>query len=252
MKRNYLKGIYLIRRTNLIENPDDPIYYIGQSIDIFVRLENHFTSPNGQEIDRAIAKNGIKNFECSILDTAESARDRNRLEREWIKTYSNKYGESKLYNRTEGGKDANTKINEDREVIPRDIKNKIFDIFNECIDFPIYLIAEKFNLHFSDVINIRKPALKRHGMHYDMFKRGCVITKTREVPKIWRAGQYTQHQIDLFLEFKDTLELETLSEKLNSSVADLRDFEKEYSDSYLSAEGCMSEKELRLLEHLQK
>ena len=56
MKRNYLKGIYLIRRTNLIENPDDPIYYIGQSIDIFVRLENHFTSPNGQEIDRAIAK----------------------------------------------------------------------------------------------------------------------------------------------------------------------------------------------------
>lgn len=248
MKRNYLKGIYLIRRTNLTENPKDPIYYIGQSIDVFVRLENHFTSPNGQEIDRAIAKNGIKNFECSILDIAEAAKDRNRLEREWIKTYSNKYGENKLYNRTEGGKDANIKINEDREIIPREIKNKIFDIFNKCIDFPIYLIAEKFNLHFSDVINIRKPALKSHGMHYDMFKRRCVITKTREVPEIWRAGQYTQRQINLFLEFKDILELEALSEKLNSSVADLRDFKKEYSESYLSAKVCLSKEELSLLE----
>lgn len=248
MKRNYLKGIYLIRRTNLTENPKDPIYYIGQSIDVFVRLENHFTSPNGQEIDRAIAKNGIKNFECSILDIAEAAKDRNRLEREWIKTYSNKYGENKLYNRTEGGKDANIKINEDREIISREIKNKIFNIFNKCIDFPIYLIAEKFNLHFSDVINIRKPALKSHGMHYDMFKRRCVITKTREVPEIWRAGQYTQRQINLFLEFKDILELEALSEKLNSSVADLRDFKKEYSESYLSAEACLSKEELSLLE----
>lgn len=228
------------------------LFIICQSIDIFMRLEGHFTSPNGQEIDRAIAKNGIKNFDCSILDIAESSKDRNRLEKEWIKTYSNKYGENKLYNRTEGGKDANIKINKDREIIPKEIKTKIFNIFNECIDFPIYLIAEKFNLHFSNVINIRKSALRCHGMHYDMFKRRCVITKTREIPEIWRAGQYTQHQINLFLEFKDILELETLSEKLNSSVADLRDFEKEYSDSYLPAERCMSKKELQLLELPQK
>ena len=100
---------------------------------------------------------------------------------------------------------------------------------------------------YTKIINMMESYFTKD---FEKAKKG--ITKTREVPEIWRAGQYTQHQINLFLEFKDTLELETLSEKLNSSVADLRDFEREYSDSYLSAERCMSEKELQLLEHLQK
>ena len=251
MKRKYLRGIYLIERTGGEVCTNEPTYYIGQSIDLFIRLENHFTTPNGQEIDRAIAKIGIENFKCSILALADTQKERNQLEQEWIKRYADKYGEAALYNRTTGGKSESKKLNDDRDIISKDIRDKISKVFESCIDFPIYLLAEKFELSFSDIINIRKPILRKTGMHYDIFKRRCVITKTREVPAIWRAGQYTNNQIKLYLEFENQLETETLSEKLNSSIADLRDFKLEYNNfesRYIPAEECLSKEEMSLLD----
>lgn len=67
-RNNHFSGIYKI--TNRVNNK----FYIGQSIDVLQRINQHFMSRNSKRnniIDRAISKYGIENFTCEILEKCD-------------------------------------------------------------------------------------------------------------------------------------------------------------------------------------
>ncbi len=235
MKYKYLKGIYLIERINNINN-NEPIYYIGQSNNLFTRLQYHFSNLNNQEIDKAINKYGIESFIFKILKIEDSQKQRDILEKYYINNYINKYGINKLYNRTDGGKENQHLINQERDIINKNIKNEIINILNKTIDYSIYLLAEKFNLNFQEIINIRKPLLKEHNLQYNYFKRCITYIDTKLPPEIWRAYIITKNQFNIWSNNKDKLEKEQLADKMNISLTDLKIFEKNYSVNYILAD----------------
>lgn len=92
-------GIYLI--TNKETNQK----YVGGSINIKKRLNEHKRNAhiNSQYIDRAIKKNGFKNFDYQIITLLPPDWDIiSKHEKYWIKYY-NTFENPKHYNLTEGG-----------------------------------------------------------------------------------------------------------------------------------------------------
>lgn len=114
--RIQLSGIYLIERISNLNN-NEPIYYIGQAKDLFNRLNEHSSNSYNQEIDKAISKYGVTSFNFKILELTEDQLLKDNLEKKYINDYIEKYGESKLYNRSDGGKKNQHLINQNRPII---------------------------------------------------------------------------------------------------------------------------------------
>lgn len=91
-----LSGIYKIE--NLINGK----IYIGQSIDIYNRFYQHQHTKDKYYLHRAIQKDGIKNFDFSILEkNLFSKENRNEREKYWIQYYNSIAPNG--YNLTKGG-----------------------------------------------------------------------------------------------------------------------------------------------------
>ncbi len=229
----YVKGIYLIQRIKDIEN-GEPVYYIGQSNNIFKRLQSHLENAI-QEIDNSIYVNGIENFIFQILELVEKQSDRDLKEQYYINKYIEKYSASKLYNRTTGSKDNFKLLNTERDKLDKSIEQEIKNIFEKQINYPIYLVAEQFNSNFEIIINIRKPIMAKQGIVYNYFKRQIIYKTTNEVVPNWNADRFTNKQLKLYNENKH-LENEQLSIILNASMADLKTFRNKYDEEYITAE----------------
>lgn len=180
-KQTSFKGLYLIQR---IINKDngEPIFYIGQSNNLFKRLEAHCNYSGIQEIDLAIQKYGIESFSFTILKIENKQKQRDILEKQFISEFINKYGNDKIYDRSNGGKNKQQLINQDRTIINKNDQIEIINLLDKNIDYSIYLLAERFNLNYQLVINIRKPLLKKHNLHYNYFKKAIVDINTNEKP----------------------------------------------------------------------
>ena len=200
MKRE-IKGIYIIER--VVELPDETRkYYIGQSIDIFNRFNQHCTERN-PGIDEAIDNLGVESFSFRILEKVESSNVLNDCESKWIKDYRGKYGDEQMYNI------AQTK-NERKQIDPQ-IKKKIKSLFNEDLARSIYAIAECFNISYEDVVKIRKPLLFKQGM---VWKDGKIVYKATGLkPENWKGGQITKNMAD---------KIRTMLKDPNFSIKDIR------------------------------
>lgn len=90
-----LMGIYKF------ENKKTGEVYIGQSIDLFGRYEQHITSGSDDKFHKALREYGTENFTWEILEQAESftKEELNLMEVQYIDRYNSK---SKGYNSTVG------------------------------------------------------------------------------------------------------------------------------------------------------
>jgi group I intron endonuclease len=155
-------GIYLITRKNVLSK-DEPEFYIGKSNNIkegiFGRLNEHCNnSIPTQKIDKSIKEYGVSAFTFEILEELKGKNKKiDKREQFWIKKFIDQYGEKKLYNSTIGGIKGSTRISKNLNVIDKKVINKIKEILNKELDFSIYLLAEKFNLKWTDIVTIRKP-----------------------------------------------------------------------------------------------
>ena len=170
-----LVGIYLIRRKDVSET-DEPEFYIGKSNSrggIFQRFNEHCTAAAPvQRIDIEINRLGVKQFTFEILETLNGKKkDIDAREQFWINKYIELHGESKMYNGTSGGVEGAKSINKEHKAMTNDIKKKIKKIFKGSIDYSIYLIAEHYNLLWSEVVEIRKTLIKSKNIRYDSKKK---------------------------------------------------------------------------------
>lgn len=179
LKTMEIKGIYLIERIEASYN--EKKYYVGQANDIFNRLNQHCTQRN-PGIDNAIAELGSDKFSFRILEIVKRTKDLNACETEWINKYKKLYGDEQMYNIAQ-----TTNV---RTTINPQIKAKIKKLLEEDLGRSIYAIAEHFDMSYKDVIDIRKPLLKKHGL---IWKDGRIINKiTGEEPNNWRGYQFTE------------------------------------------------------------
>lgn len=222
-------GIYLIRRKN-VEKTDKPEFYIGKSNrvhgGIFMRLNEHVRhfAPT-QRIDIDIKKHGVINFTFEILEVL-SGRNKQIDEREqfWIREYINKYGETKLYNMTLGGVKGSTRVNVTHSKVDSSLRKQINEIFEKEIDFSIYLIAEKFDLLWSEVVNIRKPIIIKKNLRYDTRKKHFVDSITGKLVLPWNGYRLTKSQVHIYEQYKEKLDIPELVNFMNVSVTDLQDY----------------------------
>lgn len=177
-----IKGIYLIERIVPLEN-ETRKYYIGQALDIFTRLNQHCSVKN-PGIDNAISELGVDSFSYRILEIVHRAKDLNQCETKWINHYKEKYGDTALYNIAQ--------TTNDRKIIDVQIKKRIINLFNEDIGRSIYAVAECFNVAYDDVIKIRKPLLKKHGLKWNSTRKTIINELTGEEPENWRGYQLTE------------------------------------------------------------
>lgn len=96
--KNDVCGIYMI------ENKNTKQRYIGQSIHIYQRWNEHINKPQlYMYIDKAIAKHGVDNFELKVICELEQDDDLlNEMEKYYIWKY-NTYENDFHYNLTPGG-----------------------------------------------------------------------------------------------------------------------------------------------------
>lgn len=198
-----IKGIYLIERIVPLEN-ETRKYYVGQALDIFTRLNQHCSVKN-PGIDDAISELGADSFSYRILEIVHRAKDLNKCETKWIKHYKEVYGDAALYNIAQ--------TTNARTIIDAQVKKKIEVLFTEDIGRSIYAIAECFNVSHEDVINIRKPLLKKLGLKWDRSRKTLIDGHTGEEPKNWRGYQLT----------------ETLAKKVRAEMADPEKSERDIS-----------------------
>lgn len=200
MKRE-IKGIYVIERVG--DLPDEiRKYYVGQSIDIFNRFNQHCSELN-PGIDEAIANLGVENFSFRILEKVKYVKMLNNRESKWIKDYREKYGDEQMYNIAQTEKV--------RKQIDPQIKKKIKALFEEDIARSIYAIAECYNIPYKDVVTIRKPFLSKQGL---VWKDGKVVYKATGLkPENWRGGQITNNMAD---------KIRKMSKDPNFSIKDIR------------------------------
>lgn len=144
---NPVKGIYLIERIETSSN-DKRKYYVGQSIDIFKRFNEHCSNPN-PGIDEAISKLGPDKFCFKVLEIVKYAENLGARESKWIDDYKKMYGDEQMYN-------ISQTTNKTKKIDPQ-IKKSIENLFIEDIGRSIYAIAESFGIWYMDVIKIRKP-----------------------------------------------------------------------------------------------
>ena len=123
-------GIYKIQ--NKINNK----IYIGQSIDIYKRIREHFlesryNNPNRAQynyhLDRAIRQYGKENFVTEIIEECE-IKDLDEREQYWIKYY-NSYEEG--YNETLGGKGYIPNL---KPVYQYDVEGNFLKAFNNIYE----------------------------------------------------------------------------------------------------------------------
>lgn len=174
-----IKGIYLIERIETVSD-ETKKYYVGQALDIFNRFNQHCTEIH-PGIDAAITKLGSDKFSFRILEIVEFANDLNACETKWINLFKENYGDELMYNIAQT---TNTRT----EIDPT-IKEKVKILFNEDIGRSIYAIAEYFSIPYKDVIEIRKPLLKKKGLKW---KNGKIIDINGVEPENWRGYQLTK------------------------------------------------------------
>ncbi len=177
-----IKGIYLIESIEDFLN--ETKYYVGQSLNIFERLNQHCNS-NSPGIDKAILECGVDKFSFRILEVVKYKKDLDICESKWINHFRQKYGDEHMYNIVQT---SNVRIKP--TSIPPTIKKQIKDLFNEDLGRSIYAIAECFNVSYEYVIRIRKPLLAKNGLKW---KNGKIIDmKTGMEPENWRGYQFTK------------------------------------------------------------
>ena len=207
-----IKGIYLIERIG-DESDEEKRYYVGQALDIFTRLNQHCSNKN-PGVDDAIARLGEESFSFRILEKVKFAKDLNKCETKWINHYRNLYGDKQMYNIAQT-------TNESKKLDSQ-IKAKIVELFKEDIGRSIYAIAEYFDIDYEDVINVRKPLLKKNGLKW--IKGKIIDEGTGMEAKNWRGYQFTQTIVD---------EIKTLMKEPNFSVEDIRFVSKSDLDKFL-------------------
>lgn len=119
--KNDVCGIYMI------ENKNTKQRYIGQSIHIYQRWNEHINQPTTyMRIDRAIKKHGADNFELKVICELEQDDDLlNEMEKYYVWKY-NTYEDNFNYNLTPGGDFCPSKILEIAEKISKANSGKKF------------------------------------------------------------------------------------------------------------------------------
>lgn len=107
MMKNNICGIYLITNKNTCQ------MYVGQSVDIRRRWNQHINQPLAHmRIDRAIKKHGADNFELKVICELEQDDDLlNEMEKYYVWKY-NTYEDIFHYNLTPGGDFSPMKVPE--------------------------------------------------------------------------------------------------------------------------------------------
>ena len=186
MKRE-IKGIYLIERVCSLPENEKRKYYVGQSINIFDRLNQHCTEGKSG-IDRSISELGADKFSFKILEKVEKAKDLDDCEKKWIEHYRKLHGDEQLYN-------ISQTANARRNGIDAETRENIKKLFIEDLGRSIYAIAEYFDISYKDVIKIRKPLLEKKGLIWKKCK--FITAKTGEDAENWRGGVLTQKQVKI-------------------------------------------------------
>ena len=221
INKKLIKGIYLIERKDESLN-NDPIYYVGQAIDIFERWKQHCDGSQ-QYIDISIQKYGYTKFVFSILEVVSKSTELNNCETKWINYYKTKYGENKMYNVSQ------TK-NTNPYKIDNKLKNEITQLFNDDIGRSIYAISEYYKIKWEDVRSIRKPLLEKHGLKYDNKIKNIVEKESGNTPKNWRGPRMTKSLSEkIFLLKNSDKEDKDIANECNISSVDLVKFYEEYS-----------------------
>lgn len=129
-----------------IENTLNGMIYIGQSVHIERRFQEHIIkSHNSQKIDKAINEYGVENFQFSIIEQCLK-KDLDNREDYWIQYYQCLY--PKGYNVVEKNQSIHTVYNIDKQIINQVIKDLQFT------DLSLTEIANKYNLSNSTVSRI--------------------------------------------------------------------------------------------------
>lgn len=217
-----IKGIYLIERINIGESDIEPIYYVGQSVGVFNRWRQHCEG-NEQRIDLEIKRFGPINFSFSILEVVSKTEDLNERETYWINEFKRK-GESSLFNVSQTN-------NRNQYVLDSSIKNEIKSLFEEEIGRSIYAISEKYRVSFREVVKLRKPLLKGHGLKYDNRSKN-IVDDTGQFPDYWKGDRLTQTLAETILKLESQgLDISDIAYECNISKADLSKFLGEYSEN---------------------
>ena len=211
-----IKGIYLIERIEM-QQGETRKYYVGQSVDIFARLNQH-CSENNNGIDEAISSFGFEKFSFRILEKVKYVKELNDCELKWINYYRNQYGDSQMYNISQTTNPC--------KQFDISVKNEIKSLFVEDIGRSIYAIAEFYDISYKDVIKIRKPLLSKQGLKWIS---GKIINKNsgRE-PDNWRGGRITK---------KTANKIDSILLDSNSSVKDIDFVSSSDLDVYLKSKG---------------
>jgi len=226
IRNKLIKGIYLIKRKDQ-KDQDKPHYYIGQSVDIFKRWNQH-CDENSQFIDKAIQEYGFTEFEFSIIEEVSNESELNEREKYWINFYKKKVGESQLYNISET-KNANP------HVLNAVTKNEIKKLFIDDIGRSIYAISEKYSIAWEEVMKIRKPLLTKYGLKYDTRLKNIVFKETGTIPENWRGRNMTKSISDKILALKKVDKgRKDIANECNISTTDLDYFIEEYEEKGLS------------------
>lgn len=178
--KDEVRGIYLIERIDSTDE-DPRKYYVGQALDIFKRFNQHCNADN-PGIDSAIYELGVTCFSFRVLELVKYKKDLNVYETKWIKHYRNTFGDACLYNISQ--------TSNPRNHIDVVVRNEIVARFREDIGQSIYAIAEKFDVSYETVINIRKPLLNEKNLKW--IKGNIVDITTHKVPNNWRGYQFTK------------------------------------------------------------
>jgi group I intron endonuclease len=214
-----IKGIYLIQRINADKN--EALYYVGQSVGVFNRWKQHCNG-NEQNIDKAIQKFGCLNFAFTILEVVSKRVDLDSCETKWINTYKEK-GEKLMFN-------ISQTANPNPHLIVATTKNEIKKLFEEEIGRSIYAIAEKHEIGFKDVINIRKPLLKKQGLKYDMRTKN-IVDANGQCPDNWKGTRVTKNMSEKIIALKaQDIDNDDIAYECNISTIDLKLFFNEYKE----------------------
>jgi hypothetical protein len=116
-------------------------------------------------------------------------------------------------------------------LIASSIKEEIKTLFENEIGRSIYAISEKYKINFLDVVNIRKPLLKKQGLKYDS-KSKNIVDEEGQLPVNWQGDRLTQILGETILKLKgQDIETKDVAYECNISIADLKKFISEYENS---------------------
>lgn len=221
-----IKGIYLIERIVDIQDEDNPRYYVGKAVDIFKRWGQH-CNESEQYIDKSIREYGYTKFIFRILEKVSKESELNQCESKWINYYKTEYGEKQMYNLSQT-------LNKNPYTLPKEVKNEIIQLFNEDIGRSIYAIAQKYEIEWGVVVQIRKPLLKKNGLKYNNKIKNIVYINSGEIPKNWRGNRMTKSLSKKILSFNsEDFDNRDIAALCNTSIPDLECFYEEYFKSNL-------------------